>query len=41
MTIDALAEQDLPATAHIGIAMHRDNAPGYNQPRVYLVDEWH
>jgi len=24
----------------IGIAMHRDNDPGYNRPGVYVVDDW-
>jgi len=23
-----------------GVAMHRDNEPGYNQPGVYLIDDW-
>ena len=25
---------------HMGVAMHRDNEPGYNRPEVYLVDDW-
>jgi hypothetical protein len=23
-----------------GVAMHRDNEPGYNRPGVYLIDDW-
>jgi predicted N-acetyltransferase YhbS len=23
-----------------GVALHRDNDPGYNQPGVYLIDDW-
>ncbi len=24
----------------IGIAMHRHNAPGYDRPDVFVVDDW-
>jgi predicted N-acetyltransferase YhbS len=24
----------------VGVAMHRDNEPGYNRPEVYVVDDW-
>ena len=24
----------------VGVAMHRDNDPGYNRPKVYVVDDW-
>lgn len=27
-------------TENQGVAMHRDNDPGYNRPGVYLIDDW-
>jgi hypothetical protein len=27
-------------TARQGVAMHRDNQPGYNRAGVYLIDDW-
>ncbi len=24
----------------VGVAMHRDNHPGYNRPEAYIVDDW-
>ena len=23
-----------------GVAMHRENVPGYNRPGVFLIDDW-
>jgi hypothetical protein len=27
-------------TSFTGVGMHRFNAPGYNRPDVFLVDDW-